>query len=110
MFACRKVNKVTTIFLITLSGYSSLDLESQALVVQRTAIEIGIAAYNREILPIPNTTSHEIQAFVSKLGKTKNVIAVSDATHLLRALMLYKKAGITAILVPANFMVKKGCK
>lgn len=90
------------------SGYSSLDLESQASVVRRAAIELGIPAHNCEILPTPNNTSQEIQAFVSKFGKTKNVIVVSDAMHLPRALMLYRKAGITAIGAPTNFKVKNG--
>lgn len=103
-----RVSKSLPHYKIVSSGYSSLDLESQASVVRRAAIELGIPPQNCEILSSPSNTSEEVQAFVSKFGKTKNVIVVSDAMHLPRALMLYNKAGITVIGAPTNFKVKNG--
>jgi uncharacterized SAM-binding protein YcdF (DUF218 family) len=49
-----------------------------------------------------------VAAFVNQFGVHKKVIVVSEAMHLPRALMLYKKAGITAIPAPSNFKVKQG--
>lgn len=103
-----RISKSLAYYKIVSSGYSSLELESQASVVRRAAIELGIPSQNCKILPTPRNTSEEVQAFVSKFGTTKNVIVVSDAIHVPRALMLYKKAGITAIGAPTNFKVKNG--
>jgi uncharacterized SAM-binding protein YcdF (DUF218 family) len=93
---------------IVTSAYSSLGLESQASVAQRAAIELGIPAKNTAMLPTPSNTAEEVAAFVKQFGTHKKVIVVSDALHLTRALMLYKKAGITAIPAPTNFKIKQG--
>ena len=103
-----RISKSLAYYKIVSSGYSSLDLESQASVVRRAAIALGIPARNCEILPTPSNTSEEVSAFVAKFGKTKNVIEVSDAIHLPRALMLYKKFGVNAVGSPTDFKVKKG--
>lgn len=103
-----RISKSLSHYKIVSSGYSRLDLESQASVVRRAAIELGIPAQNCEILPTPSNTSEEVKAFVSKFGTNKKVIVVSDATHLPRSLMLYKSSGIQAIGAPTNFKVKNG--
>ena len=103
-----RISKLLPYYKIVSSGYSRLDLESQASVVRRAAVELGIPAQNCEILPTPSKTSEEVKAFVSKFGTNKKVIVVSDAMHLPRALMLYKRSGIHASGAPTNFKVKKG--
>ncbi|WP_318643117.1 YdcF family protein [Flavobacterium ardleyense] len=103
-----RISKLLPHFILVSSGYSSFGLESQASVVRRAAIELGIPAQNCEILPTPSNTSEEVSAFVTKFGKTKNVIVVSNAIHLPRALMLYKKCGVNPLGAPTNFKVKKG--
>lgn len=90
------------------SAYSKYGLESQASVAKRAAIELGIPSQNIEMLTTPSNTSEEVAAFVKQFGNKKNVIVVSDALHLPRAVMLYQKAGIKAIPAPANFLVKQG--
>lgn len=93
---------------IVTSAYSSLGLEPQASVAKRAAIDLGIPSQNIEMLTTPSNTAEEVAAFVSQFGTHQKVIVVSDALHLPRALMLYKKAGINAIAVPSNFKVKQG--
>ena len=90
------------------SAYSKYGLESQASVAKRAAIELGIPSQNIEMLTTPSNTSEEVAAFVKQFGNHKNVIVVSDAMHLPRALLLYQKGGITAVPAPANFLVKQG--
>jgi uncharacterized SAM-binding protein YcdF (DUF218 family) len=90
------------------SGYSRGGLESQAAVVIRAATALGVPAKRCETLSSPSTTAEEVHAFVAAFGTDKNVIVVSDALHLPRALMLYKKAGINATGAPTNFKVKQG--
>ncbi len=95
-------------FKIITSAYSKLGLEPQASVAKRAAISLGIPSQNIDMLTTPSNTSEEVAAFVGKFGVNKNVIVVSDAIHLPRALMLYKRYGINAIPAPSNFKVKQG--
>jgi len=103
-----RISKLLPNYIIVSSGYSSLGLESQASVVKRAAVELGIPKQNIEMLTTPSNTSEEVSAFVKRFGTNKNVIVVSDALHLSRAIMLYKKNGIVAISAPTNFKVKQG--
>ena len=95
-------------YVIVTSAYSRLGLEPQASVTKRAAIELGIPNQNIQMLTTPSNTAEEVAAFVNQFGVHKNVIVVSDAMHLPRAVMLYQKAGIKAIPAPANFLVKQG--
>jgi len=91
-------------YTLVTSAHSSLGLESQASVAKRAAVALGIPTQNIKMLTSPSNTSEEVQAFVNQFGTHKKVIVVSDAMHLPRALMLYKKQGISAI--PASSGVK----
>jgi uncharacterized SAM-binding protein YcdF (DUF218 family) len=104
--AIRLAQNLNKYKLIT-SGYAGSQAESQASVVKRAAMSLGIPKQNIEVLDTPSNTSEEVGAFVKKFGKNKKVIVVSDAMHLPRALMLYQKAGIKAIGAPTNFKIKK---
>lgn len=95
-------------YVMVTSAYSRFGLESQASVAKRAAIELGIPNQNIQMLTTPSNTTEEVAAFVNQFGVHKNVIVVSDAMHLPRALMLYQKKGINAIPAPTNFKVKQG--
>lgn len=103
--AVRIANILPNYKIIT-SGNCTSGLESQASVVARAAIELGIPPENCEILESPANTAEEISEFVKRYGIKKNVIVVSDAIHLPRAMMLYKRAGMNVIGAPTNFKVK----
>lgn len=103
-----RISKSLPHYKIVTSAYSSLGLESQASVARRAAIELGIPTQNIEMLTAPSNTSEEVATFIKQFGTHQNVIVVSDAMHLPRALMLYQKGGITAVPAPANFKVKQG--
>lgn len=103
-----RISKMLPNYKIVGSGYSSLGLESQASVVKRAAIELGVPFDKIEMLTTPSNTTEEVAAFVCQFGIHKSVIVVSDAMHLPRAIMLYQKKGINAIPAPTNFKVKQG--
>ena len=103
-----RISKSLPHYKIVTSAYSSLGLEPQASVARRAAIELGIPSQNIEMLTTPSNTSEEVAAFIKQFGTHQNVIVVSDAMHLPRALMLYQKGGITARAAPSNFKVKQG--
>lgn len=88
------------------SGASKRGIESQASVTKKAAIEMGIQPSDIYILEEPTTTSEEVNAFVSRFGTDVNLIVASDATHLPRALQMYKDVGIEAIAAPTNFHIK----
>ena len=90
------------------SGYSSLGLESQASVARRAAMELGIPPDKIHMLETPSTTFEEVMAFKEKFGDNTNVIIATDATHMPRAMKMYKAAGYKPIAAPTNFKVKYG--
>ena len=103
-----RISKFLPNYIIVSSGHSNLGLESQASVVKRAAIELGTSEENIEMLTTPSNTAEEVSAFVNRFGTSKNVIVISDALHIPRAIMLYKKNGIVAVPAPTNFKVKQG--
>ena len=74
-----RISKLLPNYIIVSSGYSSLGLESQASVVKRAAIELGVPFDKIEMLTTPSNTTEEVAAFVCQFGIHKSVIVVSDA-------------------------------
>ena len=56
------------------SGYSSLELQSQASVAKKAAIELGVPEDQIRMLESPSTTFEEAQAFKDTFGINKEVI------------------------------------
>jgi uncharacterized SAM-binding protein YcdF (DUF218 family) len=90
------------------SGYSSLGLQSQASVAKQAAIELGVPEAQIQMLETPSTTLEEVQAFKDKFGLSVTVIIATDATHMPRAMKIYRAAGYEPIAAPTNFRVKFG--
>jgi uncharacterized SAM-binding protein YcdF (DUF218 family) len=90
------------------SGYSALNLESQASVSRRAAIELGVSPQKIKMLESPTTTQEEMLAFKDNFGKNANVILVTDAQHMPRAMRIYQAEGFDPIPAPTNFKVKFG--
>ena len=101
----RVFRKLPNAVLVT-SGYSAVGLESQASVARRAAIALGVPAERIQMLETPSTTLEEVRAFKKKFGKNKQVIIATDASHMPRAVKMYKAAGYEAIAAPTNFKVK----
>lgn len=92
------------------SGYSSIGLESQASVVRRAAISLGIDSTRIEMLSTPSSTEEEAQALVARFGTDSPVIVVTDAVHMSRGMRLFQEQGLMPIAAPTNFLGKKGPK
>jgi uncharacterized SAM-binding protein YcdF (DUF218 family) len=60
------------------------------------------------MLETPSTTLEEVQAFKDKFGLSVTVIIATDATHMPRAMKIYRAAGYEPIAAPTNFRVKFG--
>jgi uncharacterized SAM-binding protein YcdF (DUF218 family) len=92
------------------SGYSSLGRESQASVVRRAAISLGLDSTRIVRLNTPSTTEEEAKALLAKFGSDSPVIVVTDAVHMSRAIRLFEEQGLNPIAAPTNFLVKSGPK
>jgi uncharacterized SAM-binding protein YcdF (DUF218 family) len=90
------------------SGYSKYGLESQASVVRKAAIELGVSTQDIRMLETPSTTLTEAQAFKSKFGTSARVIVATDALHMPRAIKIYRDLGYDPIAAPSNFEVHFG--
>ena len=56
----------------------------------------------------PSTTKEEAQAFTDKYGKEVQVIVVTNALHMPRAIKTFQEQGLKPIAAPTNFIVPKG--
>ena len=79
--------------IIVCSGNSLTGQETQASTTRRAAIVLGIDSNSVERLDTPSTTQEEAAALRTQYGNKIKVIVVSDATHLPRAIKIFKKEG-----------------
>lgn len=93
--------------ILVVSGNISSGDQSQALVSKKTAIAMGVDSTRIIRLEDPATTQEEAQAFVKRCGTRHNVIVVTDAVHMPRAIRFFKAAGIDAHPAPTNYLIKK---
>lgn len=105
--AIRIFNKLSNSVLIT-SGYSPNNLESQASIARRAAIELGVNPNRIQMLKTPSSTWEELKSFKQQFGKKSKLIIVTDAIHIPRAMKMAQKLGLTPIPSPTNFNIKEG--
>jgi uncharacterized SAM-binding protein YcdF (DUF218 family) len=91
---------------LVVSGYSSGLLLSQAEVLYRTALSLGVKEQDIKVLSTTRNTSDEAKTFYSEFGKQNQLIIVTDAIHMPRAMKLFKKEGLNPIPAPTNYIVK----
>jgi len=92
------------------SGYGGSNEMSNALVVARTAILLGIDPNAVKMQENPENTFQEATNYKEVFGDTGTLIVVTSAAHMPRSIYLFKKTGLNPIAAPANFLVKKGTK
>jgi len=93
---------------LIVSGYAGRSELSQAEVLYRTAIILGMDSSNIMISHLPSNTREEAEEYVNRFGRKKPLIIVTSAIHMPRAVMLFEKAGIKVIPAPANHILKYG--
>lgn len=95
---------------LVLSGYSSSGRTSQAEMLQRTAILLGVEEEKTLIQTEPGNTYEEAQVYAARYGNSRPVILVTSATHMPRAMMMFDKFGIDPAPSPANYRLKGSWK
>lgn len=82
---------------------------SQAISISNTAIALGVN--ESDIITIKlasNNTNGEAEAYFREFGKSNQLILVTDAIHMPRAMMLFRKVGLDPIPAPTNHLIKQG--
>jgi len=94
--------------ILILSGYAGRDPVSNAEVMFRAALILGVNARQMHILPEPRNTRQEAIAYHNRFGIHHPLILVTSASHMPRAMIWFRKAGLTPVPAPTNHMIKKG--
>jgi len=90
------------------SGYAGKEDISQAMVMYRTALLLGVDSSRLSLQEEPRITWHEALSYRQNFDTTATLIIVTDAIHMPRAMMLFRKAGLHPIAAPTNHLIKKG--
>jgi uncharacterized SAM-binding protein YcdF (DUF218 family) len=105
-----RIHRLIKNSIIICSGYSSLGLETQAQVTKRAAIVLGVDADKLETLNTPRTTKEEAEELGKRYSKMSQLIIVTDAIHMPRAIKLFKAEGFNPTAAPTNYKVSEGLK
>ena len=93
--------------ILVVSGNIASGEESMASVSRKAAIQLGWEEKRIVALETPATTQQEAIAFTDRFGKKVNLIVVTDAIHMPRAMKFFREQGITPFPAPTNYLIKK---
>lgn len=88
------------------SGWEGADTVPNALVLKRAAELLGISTEDIFTLMTPVNTEDEALCYKSAFGKSHKLIVITDAIHMPRAILWFRKAGLNPIAAPTNHLVK----
>lgn len=89
-----------------LSGYSSTGKTAQAETGALSAISLGVKAKDTVMLTKPAVTWEEAIEFKKRFGNGKQLILVTSASHLPRAMETFKRVGLNPVPAPTNYQIK----
>ena len=89
------------------SGYAGKSNDTpHAIVLANAALILGVDSSSIKMQKYPENTWQEAVAYKQNNGDSINLILVTSAAHMPRAMYLFHKAGLNPIAAPANFLVK----
>lgn len=90
---------------IITSGFSGGDISSNAEKVKQAAVSLGVPAHRIITENFPQDTEEEAQ-LISPRVINSNVVLVTNANHMPRAMAYFENYGVKAIPAPASPWVK----
>ena len=102
-----RIARVFDNIVLVLSGNITSGKVSLASIEKAAAIELGFDVTRIETLETPSNTQEEAYAFANRFGNDANMILVTDAVHMPRAMKFFKDQGIKPFPAPANYVIKK---
>jgi uncharacterized SAM-binding protein YcdF (DUF218 family) len=89
------------------SGYASSGAKSLGTVFKGAALSLGVDSTRITILDKPSTTVEEARELATRYPTGTQLILVTSAIHMSRAIVIFRQAGFDPIAAPANFLVKE---
>ena len=93
---------------LVLSGGLGIETESQAEVLKATALILGVKIEDILTLNTTKNTADEAKQYKHTFGNQYQLILVTEAYHMPRAMMHFTKLGLNPIPAPANNIYKRG--
>ena len=81
---------------------------SQAEVTAQAAVVLGVDSAHIKMQKKPENTQQEAEQYKQLFGDSAQLILVTSATHMPRAMYLFQKEGLHPIAAPANHQIKIG--
>lgn len=91
---------------LILSGYKGQTEISHAAVLYSAALDLGIDSSSIFLQTVPSNTLEEAMEYKKLFGR-KNLIVVTSAYHMPRAIKLFRANGLQPIASSASFLVNK---
>ncbi len=95
--------------LITSAGGGTQEIP-QAEVVAKAAVLLGVDKSNIRKQLLPKNTWTEATEYKKLFGDTAQLVLVTSAIHMPRAMYLLQKAGLKPVAAPTDYLIKKGRK
>lgn len=92
--------------LLITSGWSASGKTTQAEVLARTALLLGMDPVAVRKQMQPQNTQLEASEYKRVYGDTARLVIVTSALHMPRAMYLFRQAGLDPLAAPTNHMVK----
>ncbi len=93
---------------LILSGYSVSGNMSVSETMALSALSLGINAKDTLMLTKPSTTWEEAQAYKKRFGTSGELILVTSASHMPRAMETFRRAGLKPIAAPTFHQIRSG--
>lgn len=91
---------------LVLSGHSSSGRTSVAQMMAITATDLQIPASDTLMITSPANTREEANDYVRRFGNASQLILVTSASHMQRAMSAFNKVGLSPIAAPTNFEIR----
>lgn len=95
---------------LIVSGGTGTEITATAEVLKQTALVLGVSPGDIITLATTENTADEATQYKQLGSKTHQLILVTEAFHMPRAMMVFEKAGLHPIPAPSNYQYKKGEK
>lgn len=92
---------------LILSGYGDESAKSQAEVMFEAALSLQVPAESMSLQSEPTTTEEEASTYAANHPEDHTLILVTSASHMPRAMSLFKKKGLSPTPAPTAFEVVK---
>ena len=93
--------------ILIFSGYGDNQPLSNAEVSKLATYDLGIDSTFIQTISEPWNTKAEAAEYLKRFGTTGKLYLVTDATHMPRAMMHFRNAGLHPIAAPTNFYLKR---